>query len=798
MENAVVQRVIAGTVLSLLVGVSSLAAQGLLRGMVVTEGGRPVPTAEVRWLPSGGTTVTDIDGRFRLARPARATGLQIRRPGFHVRLVALDSLRGDSLRIVVAEAPTELAGLTVLGEGAGALARLPGSGAVIETEVLAAMRPLSANEALRMVPGVNVQDEEGMGLRANIGVRGLDPDRSRTLLVLEDGVPVALNPYGEPEMYYSPPIDRMARLEILKGSGSILHGPQTIGGVLNYVTPDPSATPELRWAAGGGSGGFARGQVRASGTWGSTGVLGVATYRRADDLRGLDFSQVDVMLKGTVRLGARDALGIKVGAYDETSNSTYVGLTDSLFRADPLAYPGRDDLLAVRRLTASLSHQRQLGSGTSLRTVGYAFTTVRDWSRQNYGYNATRNSLQFSNGTGNRNRAFEVAGLESRLRALTAIGEFEGGVRAHVEGARDQFYSGTTATSRSGALRDDETRSGAAVAAFAQQHIDLTSRLRVTPGVRLEHMTFARNILRMRVRRTAPGGTTFLPEDVDIRSRDAVSVVIPGIGASWFASPSLTVFAGAHRGFAPPRTKDAFVVTDETLAAGQSPSDPVVLQLDAEDSWNVELGLRAQPIPGVHVEATGFLLDFTNQIITPSLSGGSVSQAALANQGATRHRGVEVAVEVDWEVQSGLPFRTGGQVTLVDAVFSRDRLLQQGAEVVNVRGNRLPYAPTVTAAFHATWGRLGSRQLRVDGTYIGAQFADNFETLEGSADGRIGRIPSQTLWHLSGSLPIAGTRTALVASVKNLLDRSYIASRRPEGIKPGLPRTVQVGIEMAM
>jgi outer membrane receptor for Fe3+-dicitrate len=40
-------------------------------------------------------------------------------------------------------------------------------------------------------------------------------------------------------MYYTPSIDRMSSVEIVKGSGSILFGPQTIGGVINYITPDP-------------------------------------------------------------------------------------------------------------------------------------------------------------------------------------------------------------------------------------------------------------------------------------------------------------------------------------------------------------------------------------------------------------------------------------------------------------------------------------------------------------------------------------------------------------------------------
>lgn len=778
--------------------VAPLAAQQvMIRGTVISAvGERPIEAVEIVQLPGGAARRSDVDGSFVLRLDPATQTVRFRRPGYAVVLIGRGALLDSMpLTIAMASVPTEVAGLTVLGEGGGGLARLPGSGAVIGAEALGAMRPLSSTEVLRGVAGVHIQDEEGMGLRANIGIRGIDPDRSRSVLVLEDGIPVALNPYGEPEMYYTPPIDRMDRIEVVKGSGSILHGPQTVGGIINFVTPEPGRLTGVHGVALGGGGGFAKAQVSAGAMVDQTGLLGIATYRRADDLRGLGFDQVDVMLKGSVPLGPQDALGLKVGVYDERSNSTYVGLTDSLFRADPLAYPGKDDFLEVRRLTANLSHQREWMSGIVLKTVAYAYTTTRNWSRQNYSYNSTGSSIVYADATGNRDRSFQVGGIESRLRAHNIFGEFEGGLRGHVESARDRFLNGGTATSRTGALRDDERRRGTAFALFAQQSLAIGSRVRVTPGARLEHFRFRREVLRTRVRRTTETGTTNLPEDVDLHNDDILTTLIPGIGASWVASPGTTLFAGIHRGFAPPRTKDAFVLGSTPLAPGESASDPVSLRLDAEQSWNIEIGTRSEVGRGIRVEATLFRLDFSNQIVEPSLSSGSVSQARLANQGSTLHRGVEAALDLDLLQWGGPPLRLGGQVTLVNATFSKDRLLLNGSDTVNVRGNRLPYAPGRVVALHLEYGGRGAAGLRLDGTFVGEQFSDNFETRLGSANGRIGAIPAHSLWHLSGSWPMPGSPAVLVGSVKNLFDRTYIASRRPEGIKPGVPRTVQLGLE---
>ena len=89
--------------------------------------------------------------------------------------------------------------IEILAQRDRMLSKVPGSVAVLDFKCIRKIAPMHGNELFRKIPGLNVVDEEGAGLRLNIGIRGLDPDRSRNVLVLEDGIPVALNPYGEPE-----------------------------------------------------------------------------------------------------------------------------------------------------------------------------------------------------------------------------------------------------------------------------------------------------------------------------------------------------------------------------------------------------------------------------------------------------------------------------------------------------------------------------------------------------------------------------------------------------------------------
>lgn len=744
--------------------------------------------------------LTDSAGRFRIADvppglhtvEARAVGHTLEQ-----QVVTVRDGAESALTLVLAAAPRELAGVTVVGAASDALARIPGAVTSIGDRQLRAQLPLSANEVLRTVPGVHIQEEEGAGLRANIGIRGLDPDRSRSVLVLEDGIPVALAPYGEPEMYYSPPIDRMSRVEVIKGSGSILFGPQTIGGVVNYVTAEPTAGMGGRVEARGGSGGQQFAKLQLGGARGAARGLLSAFQRRADDLNGLDYDVRDVTAKVGVRTRAGD-WSAKVSLYDEGSNATYVGLTDSLYRASPYLHPMPGDRLRVDRQAATVAHEIALG-GATLRTTAYGYHTARDWTRRDYTYGPTGSTIVPGAGTGSRDRSFDVGGIEPRLRTIWTAGgitsDLDVGARYHRERARDKYVIGTADGSPTG-VRDDERRSGEAVAAWVQNRFALSPTLHVTPGLRVERFRFERHITRGRVRRD-DGTTTSRPvEDLDIRSGDDVSELIPGIGASWTPRELVTVFAGAHRGFAPPRTKDALIYSDPTLAPDAQVPDPVSLQLDAERSWNYEVGTRLTPRPWLSLEATAFALDFTNQIIEPSLSAGSTTAAALANQGATRHRGVELGGSLDLGKRLGRPWMLAleGNWTFAQATFSRDRFLRLGSDTVNVRGNALPYAPRHRAHVALVFEHTALRA-RLDGSFVGPQFSDNFETVAGSTNGRTGEIPAYRVFDAAVQYDLPALRgVRVVGAVKNLAGRTYIASRRPEGIKVGLPRLVSLGL----
>lgn len=124
----------------------------------------------------------------------------------------------------------------------GDVRQVAGSAAVITTQALQVQDYSDLHRVLRAIPGVNIQEEDGYGLRPNIGLRGAGLDRSANVLIMEDGILAAPAPYAAPAAYYTPFMGRRAGVEVIKGAAGVRYGPRTQGGSINLLsTPIPDS-----------------------------------------------------------------------------------------------------------------------------------------------------------------------------------------------------------------------------------------------------------------------------------------------------------------------------------------------------------------------------------------------------------------------------------------------------------------------------------------------------------------------------------------------------------------------------
>ena len=776
-----------------------LAISGKVSGLE----GESIPYANILIVGTVKGTYTETDGSFRIFDLAEGEyTVRVSAVGYKSVLREVKILEGQTMQmeVVFDETGVEMPQFTVISDKDRIFSKVPGSVTLLDEKEIRNINPISGNEVLRRSPGVHVVDEEGVGMRANIGIRGLDPDRSRSVLVLEDGVPVALSPYGEPELYYSPAIDRMSGVEILKGSGQVLYGPQTIGGVVNYITANPPREQEGFVRLQGGQGGFFSGLVSYGNTFGNTGIAVNLLKKRADQVGYVGFDITDFNTKFLFDLTSKSTLGVKLGIYDETSDATYIGLTQTMYDqgGQDFVKMAPDDRLDVRRYSLSFSHELLISEKVRLNTIAYGYTITRNWSRQDFSRNTSSNTppsnwtgitwgdtsvpdgaVFMRNSTGNRDRQFEVAGIEPRLEIdhnlFSIRNELIVGSRFLYERAYEQRVNGTKAGVRSGNLVEDEMRTGYAMSAYAQNKFNVSEKLLLSAGVRLEYFDYERDIFR----RSFPGVGI---RDTSLVAGNKVSEVIPGVGFNYKANTNFAFFGGIHKGFAPPRVKDAISNVGE------------VYQLDAEKSWNYELGFRSDFRSWVFVEATGFMMDFSNQIIPVSESSGG-SGTGLVNGGASVHRGVEAAAV--FEVSKLLGWRRAKLVydfnsAYIDARYSEDRFLGD----VNISGNRTPYAPKFFFNSALTFESQGGFRGRLLGNYVSSQFTDELNSTTPAASGETGQLDAYFTLDAVMQYHLPKWKSTFNLTVKNLTDERYIVSRRPQGIRLGIPRMITAGIEI--
>ncbi len=633
---------------------------------------------------------------------------------------------------------------------------IPGAVSRIDAATLTQSRAFTCDEALRLVPGVYTRGEEGFGLRPNIGIRGLNPTRSSKVLLLEDGVPVSYAPYGDNASYYHPPVDRFEQIEVVKGSGQILYGPSTVGGVINYLTPAPPEHSSGSVTLIGGNHDYFNGHLRYGGRLRGTGFL--MDYMRKQGAGTRDntrFGLHDATVKALRNLSLRQSLSLKANYYGEDSRLTYSGLRWPEWLENPRANPFRNDTLDFNRYGAAATHMYVFTGSTVLATTAYGQRFQRDWWRQSSNSGQRPNdaadplcggmaNLNTTCGNEGRLRDYLTWGVEPRLRTGTDIfgfpGQLELGFRAHFEEQDRVQMNGDRPDARTGPVVENNERAVKAYSGFLQNRFSV-GKWALTPGLRLEHVRYSR-----------------LNRLLDVRGRTQLSQWIPGLGVSYNPSAAFTAYAGVHRGFAPPRVED--VISNSTGGS---------IDLAPEMSWNYEAGVRARPFRAAALEAAFFRIKFENQIVPASVAGGT--GAVLTSAGETSHQGAELSGRLDWRSMLGTRHSTylrGAYTWLGIAEFAGTRFSNvTGFAGVQVTGNRLPYAPAQLLDSAIGYVHASGFNALIEAVHTGGQFSDDLNT-----------------WILQRMANAAGSRPNHLERDVELPDREMAVYCIPDGQEP--------------
>ena len=832
-------------VLVLLAGAAQ-AQTAALAGRVVDAEGAAVAGASVVVETTGRGVATGLDGRFEIAGLAPgAAVVAASRVGYAPVRERVELAAGETatLELVLVEVTLDPGEVVVTARetltGRGTL-DLPGSGHYVGLRTLHQVGNGDVHRVLREVPGVTLQEEDGYGLRPNVGIRGSGAERSSTITLMEDGVLIAPAPYAAPAAYYFPSVGRMDGVEVRTGAGQIKYGPATTGGALNLIAADVPAGPEARaevtvgandqrtlqarlgtsapsvgWLGGLGAGAVL--QVRSDNVDGFKtiqGADGAALTGAGGDPFSTGFDKTDLF--GRARLATApgaavyQSLTLTASRTDEVSDETYLGLSDADFDAAPYArYAGSQlDRMDADHRALRLRHVAVFSDRLDLTTTAYRNAFARNWYKLDAvtgadgapvgiasllgdpgshasAYDAVRGAGAGVLAVKANNREYLSRGVQTALglhlggRQRGAL--VEAGLRLHAD-EMDRFQwvdryatdGGAVALAEAGTPGTDSNRieSARAVAGYVQAEATW-GRLAVTPGVRLESV---------RLRREDFGKADVERTGVDLQTREnTVTALVPGIGALVDVGAGWRVFGGVHRGFAPPDSRD---------------------ETEPESSVNTELGVR-YGAAGVEVQAAGFWTAYRNLLGSDLAAAGGGGTADQFNGGRVDVAGLEVGVTADL---AGLAARTPAATaspsgtasgwavpvrlayTLTDGRFQSAFESDFDAWGTVAEGDELPYQ-----ARHRLYVRAG-----VERAGWSAALLTNAVSAVRAVAGQ-GEIPTDERIdaHLTFDAvveaPLPGG-VVLVGRAVNLTDAAYEVARRPAGLRPGLPRTVTVGL----
>ena len=698
----------------------------------------------------------------------------------------------------------EIDTVTIIGKQADA-ADIPGSAHVIDSEELETYVNGDILRVLRTVPGVYIQEEEGFGLRPNIGIRGSGLDRSARIALLEDGVLIAPAPYAASSAYYFPTQRRMSAVEVLKGPAAVAIGPRTTGGAMNLIsTPIPDAMAANLDIRGGDYN-----TLDAHVNVGNRGER-VSWLLETVQASNEGFKTIDGPIGGDTGYDLEDyiakfqldsdptselyqSLRVKLGYTDQLSNETYLGLTDADFWVEPNRRyaASANDRFVSEHQQYQATYVIDAGKNWRGEITAYRNDFARNWYKvqsvggesahdvlidpttyaTEYGYLTGATSPDDAIQIRANNREYLSQGVQAKIEWDLGFGETDvslnTGVRLHEdEEDRFQHQDGyrmedgvlVLTTAAAGGSQTNRLSDADVTSVFVDAEIR-TGDWIFTPGMRFEDIDMRRLDFSTSDPTRAQGPTRV--------RENSVQVFIPGMGALYRVNENLRLLAGVHKGFNPP-------------GPGSSASE--------EDSLNLEAGVRFDD-GRISFESIYFLNDYDNLVgtVTDSTGGGG--------QVGDQFDGGEVVVS-GLELSGGYSFKLGA----FDIPVGLRYTWTNEAEFENAFesnfdpwgdvavGDELPYIPE--NQFRLTAG-LEHDQFRIN---LAASYVGKMRTQAGQgAYAPLETIDSHTVWDMVAAYNVTEKLSTYV-KVDNLLDETYVAARRPAGVRPGLPRTAYVGL----
>jgi Fe(3+) dicitrate transport protein len=652
---------------------------------------------------------------------------------------------------------------------------------ILPEQLVANLATNNARQVFSRVAGLNIWENDGAGLQLSIGGRGLDPNRTSNFNVRQNGYDISADALGYPESYYTPPIEAVGKIQIVRGAASLQYGTQ-FGGLINFEMKKPIQDKKIELVArqSVGSFGFYNTFTSASGTLKKLSYYTFFQYKKSEGWRpNSSLNSVNYYADIDYKFTENTSIGLDFTHSDYLAQQPG-GLTDAMFAADPRQSNRERNWFKVNwnLWAVHFDHKFNPSNEFNLRVFGLSAYRYSLGFRPNRVASVDDNSARdlikgdFLN-WGAEARYLKRYFVGDKLFVFLLGGRYYDGFNHSVQGlgstGKDADFKFSNFNE---GIANDYRFPNNNASLFIENIFYLTDKFSVTPGIRYEYIHTKAEGFYGSIQFDLAGNIISASRTDEVRNNGR-QFVLGGVGLSYKPTAHLEIYNNISQNYR------SITFSDMRTANPSAVIDP---NLKDEKGYSLDLGLRTYETTFYNFDVSAFYLNYNNRI-------GEVQFADASNRVLRRRGNIGQAVIMGLESYGEVDFlritnpknQNLSAVVFGNAAFIHSKYKK--SEIAGIVGKKVEFVPNVNLK---TGLRVGYKKLKgsFQYTYLTEQFTEATNAREGGVSAVVGNIPSYYIMDLSLSYEFK--KIKLEGNINNLTNNFYFTRRATGYPGPGI------------
>ena len=637
-------------------------------------------------------------------------------------------------------------------------------------------------QIFNQIPGLNIFENDEAGLQLNIGVRGLSPSRSSNFNTRQNNYEISADPLGYPESYYTPPLEALSEIQIIRGAGALQYGSQ-FGGMINFIFKNPTINKKFDLVSRNsyGSNNLFTNFLSISGGKEKFQYYIFNNYKIGDGFRdNSGFESNNFFTKFIYSFNNKTKLSSEITLFNYLSQQAG-GVSDYMFANDPFQSIRERNWFGVNWLIINSSFKKEINNKISLEinfsrlvaqrnAIGFRSNRVdqfdsneeRDLIKGNFKNFSLESKLIKRYKLKNNNALFLIGGKYFKSNNFTKQGPGSEGYGADFRFFTNEFpYYPNQSSYRYPNLN---------YSFFLENIFYINDKFSIIPGFRYENIK-TESIGKYKNIILDAANNVIYDETVFNNEQNLRNFLLSGIGISYKLN-KIDFYFNVTQNYRSVTFNDMSVV---------NPSFIIDPNLKDESGRSIDFGVRKNINNILSYDISVFMINYNDRIgfIQTTFDDYTIKNKKT-NVGNALIKGIESNIQLD--IKNFLNFDNKYTFTIFSNYSNIDSKYKK-SPVNGITGNSLEFVPKNIFRTGSTLG-YKSIFLTVNFSYVSSQFTDATNSIESNLSGVVGLIPNYSVMDISICKNFG--KFKILYALNNVLDNYYFTNRASGYPGPGI------------